>query len=80
MSTPKPENPPAFPRPDLETETVRSCPAQDGMTLRDYFAGQALVGYMASFGPDQAIPVIPTADFAYELAAAMLAKRVEESK
>jgi hypothetical protein len=33
----KPENPPAFPRPS----STSSNPAQEGMTLRDHFAGQA---------------------------------------
>lgn len=34
-----PENPPAYPRP-----SGNGWPAQDGMTLRDWFAGQALAG------------------------------------
>ena len=43
---------PAFPRPsseahDAQGRTFYPC-AYDGMTLRDYFAGQALVGLLAS--------------------------------
>ena len=41
----KPENPPAFPR------TMPSwLDEQNGMSLRDYFAGQALVGWISSNG------------------------------
>ena len=47
--TNKPENPPAFPRPyskDDFGDFVQDCPPQSGMTLRDWFAGQALNGMM----------------------------------
>lgn len=37
----KPENPAAFPRPAFDSDGVRS-ESQEGMTLRDWFAGQAL--------------------------------------
>ncbi len=47
------------------------------MTLRDYFAGQALAGWLSSFGPDDAVKVDDVAEFAYEIAAAMLAARKE---
>jgi len=48
----------------------------DGMTLRDWFAGQALMGMMASRNPNSPI-FSPDADacFVYEIADAMLAKR-----
>ena len=47
-----------------------------GMTLRDWFAGQALNGWLSTFGEDD----IPTgtkalAIFAYEIADAMLEER-----
>ena len=36
------DNPPAFPRPSTANGT-----RQDGMSLRDWFAGQALNGFLA---------------------------------
>ena len=51
-----------------------------GMTLRDWFAGQALQGWLASFGPDQVHPVATdiensVAKQAYQMADAMIAAR-----
>ena len=51
----------------------------DGMTLRDYFAAGALQGWLATYRNDVIVQdVTPTgiADFAYEMADAMLVKRV----
>lgn len=48
---------------------------ETGMTLRDYFAGQALAGWLASFGPDDAVKPAGCAEFAYEVADAMLEAR-----
>jgi hypothetical protein len=74
-------NPRAFPRPignngadHYEDRDVNS--DQEGMTLRDYFAGQALVGILAAtpnkiFHSSQA-----DASAAYKIADAMLAERV----
>lgn len=48
-----------------------------GMTLRDWFAGQTLVGWLASFGPDQ-VPLSPytqLAAMAYAVADAMIEER-----
>jgi hypothetical protein len=45
------ENPEAFARPishDGTDCTAEVFPAQEGMTLRDYFAGQALAGMLAN--------------------------------
>jgi hypothetical protein len=63
---------PAFPRAMTETDPV----GQSGMTLRDYFAGQALIGilgarqgFMVDVGTDNA----PT--FAYRIADKMLEER-----
>jgi hypothetical protein len=46
--TDKPENPPAFPRPlsqdNAEISEIDTFRAQDGMTLRDYFAGELAKG------------------------------------
>lgn len=51
-----------------------------GMTLRDYFAGQAIQGWLASYGPDMPHPAqngsdIDAARNAYKLADAMLKAR-----
>lgn len=46
-----------------------------GMTLRDWFAGQAMAGWLASFGPDDGCRASGIADFAYEIADAMLVAR-----
>ena len=44
-------NPPAFPRPYSEDAFLADTDylAQDGMTLRDYFAGQVVVGVMSEY-------------------------------
>ena len=70
------ENPPAFPRPGFE----QPAGLQDGMTLRDYFAGQALAGLCANHGfinsaSWDAAPNAVIASRAYSLADAMLAER-----
>lgn len=46
---------------------------QEGMTLRDWFAGQALQGLMAHFGPADGF--IDAGICAYKLAAAMIEAR-----
>lgn len=46
-----------------------------GMSLRDWFAGQALAGWMASFSPDCRMKATNCAALAYELADAMLEAR-----
>ncbi len=48
---------------------------QEGMTLRDYFAGQALAGWLATFGPSEEAESAHIAVFSYRVADAMLAKR-----
>jgi len=47
----------------------------DGMTLRDWFAGMALQGQLASDNPHSAIPSENVAFYAWEIADAMLAAR-----
>ena len=47
MSTPINYGGPAFPRPGIDTNWAEGHLAQQGMTLRDYFAGQALAGFNA---------------------------------
>ena len=51
--------------------------APRGMTLRDWFAGQALSGYMAYSHPQSVVGIFPesAAKVAYECADAMLAAR-----
>lgn len=51
-----------------------------GMTLRDYFAGQALAGWLASYSPEMSHPVgrnkaADIADLSYEMADEMLNAR-----
>jgi hypothetical protein len=75
--TEKPENPPAFPSTETFLDGTHYT-NHPGMTLRDYFAGQALAGICAdygwgdAFGPESA-PL--TAITVYRLADAMLARR-----
>jgi hypothetical protein len=64
---------PAFPRSAAFSNAERTaCTEQDGMTLRDWFAGQALAGLTAD-------PDMPTfhkcAEIAYACADAMLRAR-----
>ena len=74
---------PAFPRPAAFYES--GSPAhreQDGMSLRDYFAGQALIGLMGRSWQDPATGDVPDdiqaiwAVAAYEIADRMLAARM----
>lgn len=46
----------------------------EGMLLRDYFAGQALAGWLASFDIETPEPV-GLSEFVYRIADAMLAER-----
>jgi hypothetical protein len=68
-----PANPAAFPRPDFFSETHHTSPAQDGMSLRDYFAGQYLQGLVSFHGATDHYP--NRAIQAYAAADAMLAQR-----
>lgn len=69
---------PAFPR---DGHPDKNDFPQSGMTLRDYFAGQALAGWLASFGPDHEVPAGPSTRIVacqmYDLADAMIAAREE---
>lgn len=47
-----------------------------GMSLRDYFAGQALAGYLANAKAESRVAVV--AEWAYDYADAMLAERQKE--
>ena len=67
---------PAFPRPSVyDPEDAIFCMGQSGMSLRDWFAGQAMAGITSSSGfrPSTA------AKEAYAFADAMLEKRAERA-
>ncbi len=64
------ENPPAFP-----AFTPGSLSEHPGMSLRDWFAGQALAGMLASEAGIQAYPHDWAAERAFLLADAMLQHR-----
>lgn len=68
----KPENPPAFPVENAATNNF----AYSGMTLRDYFAGQALIHCeQLVTGAASAGSKMAAAQYCYEIADAMLAER-----
>jgi hypothetical protein len=65
---------PAFPRPVSHSDEGGTHFGFTGMTLRDYFAGQALAGFIAaSTGRD--VHSQPAARMCYQMADAMLAAR-----
>lgn len=79
------DNPAAFPRPASEFTKSGTCPdgndpidSQDGMSLRDYFAGQVVVGWLAMCA-DPDVSAAPTsrelAELAYRFADALLKER-----
>ncbi len=80
MNANKAENPPAFPHDELDANGQRR--QWFGMTLRDYFAGQALQGmasskYWAENMSEQNNLLEPVAKVAYMAADAMLAERLK---
>jgi hypothetical protein len=70
---------PAFPVPPAIDPSADVCVATEGMSLRDYFAGQVVVGLLAKYGwfddKGGAIDEPTLALFAYEVADAMLDER-----
>jgi hypothetical protein len=77
MSTPINDGGPAFPNRGDNTPANQ---IYDGMSLRDYFAGEALAGYLALPEPGQAPPLTKwshkiIAEGCYMMADAMLAAR-----
>ncbi len=64
-------NIPAFPRPFSGTTQY----AQDGMTLRDYFAAKAMQGFLASFDEEDPQSSQGFAIVCYALADAMMEAR-----
>ena len=78
MKTSKPDGGPAFPQQaHADTEKNRWYHTQQGMSLRDHFAGLAMQGMLANGfdGTDEKL-----AGFAYQTADAMLAERMQETK
>jgi hypothetical protein len=72
---------PAFPLPNPRDHTDYLgllIPSFAGMTLRDWFAGQALAGIAVTSATDEDMPTAQDyAEVAYSMADAMLAERVK---
>lgn len=62
--------PSAFPRSETDTHY-----GAEGMTLRDYFAGQALVGILASRPPSVTTCTVDIAQQSFWMADAMIERR-----
>ena len=76
--TAKDDGGPAFPQGKSETVgAISVTDIQGGMTLRDWFAGQALAGMMANCDTTglNAWPAVYAAKYAFEVADAMFAAR-----
>jgi hypothetical protein len=73
------DNPNAFPLPALTIDGVGGYPSQPGMTLRDWFAGQALAGICSSTTDEfrETTDWSIEASDAYRAADAMLEARAE---
>lgn len=71
MSAPIDDGGPAFPN-DSVTGTLKTA---DGMSLRDWFAGQALAGEMDVGRVKEGGDIAAAAELAYMLADAMIAAR-----
>lgn len=84
----KPKNPPAFPRTAADPDWGLGTDSFEGMSLRDWFAGQALAGLCANAEFLRNLPAFlriscrraedtdsVTADLAFKYAAAMLTER-----
>ena len=74
------QNPSAFPVNDANLGGAGAYAAEPGMTLRDYFAGQALAGLLAAkagFGPILQGNPGAIAEACHEYADAMLTTRAE---
>lgn len=67
------KNPLAFPRPGFDNPAGY----EDGMTLRDWFAGQALIS-LPNIGCGADLDIQDTAAAAYQIADAMLAERSKQ--
>ena len=88
MKTPRKHGGPAFPIKgycaDASGALAGEVVEHPGMSLRDYFAGRALAGWLASYGPDSSHPTEADTDgkilaniaqASYKLADAMIKER-----
>ena len=80
MSTPIDDGGPAYPCQEQNIHGEPMMAMQFGLSTRDYFAGQALAGWLASYEPLAAHPVEAEyqgviAKVSYEMADAMIAAR-----
>lgn len=69
---------PAFPRPHssgMDNERPYTAPAEGGMNLRDWFAGQSIVAAVARSADEPFQTAGDLAAYLYELADAMIAER-----
>ena len=73
--TRKEENPQAFPMSAKDQQGMISCSSSQGMTLRDYFAGQVLSTVFTTYYENAQSDHMAKA--AYHLADAMLKERVK---
>lgn len=80
----KPENPPAFPQAEQLSQIIDQgqhriqtpfIPANSGMTLRDYFAGQALMSMLNTPAAISDATFSKAAELSYKFADAMLKAR-----
>jgi hypothetical protein len=81
MSAPINDGGPAFPVADTVHSTGQVQYGVNGMTLRDYFAGQALAGMLINYTTQKfGFCELTCAKGAYEFADAMLSARKEATK
>lgn len=82
-----PENPPAFPVSEVRIDGIGICEGSPGMTLRDWFAGQAVAGLVSNSNAMARASWLSDTDARKEIAAkalaladAMLAERARASQ
>ena len=68
-------NPPAYPSDELNQSTGDICVQHQGNTLLDYFAGEAMKGYLSGHYGEQCGDAVKCADWSYEQAIEMLRAR-----
>jgi len=78
METKRNDGGPAFPQPEINGDPINSwARGCGGLSVRDWFAGQALAGYCTRYNqPNNGVPE-SVAEDAYTLADAMLKARGE---
>ncbi len=69
---------PAFPLPEVVISTKGIAHAKPGMSLRDWFAGQALAGYFAYEHARHRFDGPDVTEYVYRIADAMLAERLKK--